>query len=172
VTTTTPLGDAKAVLYTYAEGLMSRLAHDLALEAIPDEARVLERTETGGRAELVFAVSKIKILGAVRKDVVDPAALSESDRRDIQGKITDAIGAGTIRATVAVEGGSARVSLTLPCGAGTASFPIERDADAYRGRARFSLKALGVKPVKGPMNAFRLSDRLEVVIEARAGAEG
>ncbi len=147
---------------------MSRLAHDLALEAIPDEARVTERTDAGGRAELVFTVSKIRILGAVKRDAVEPGVLSDADRRDIQGKITGAIGPGEIRASVTVEGAQGKVTLTLPCGKGTASFPITRAGDTYTGRARFSLKALGVKPVKGPLNAFRLSDRLEVEITATA----
>ena len=40
----------------------------------------------------------------------------------------------------------------------------------YTGRARFSLKELGVKPVKGPLNAFRLSDRLDVETSAEVGA--
>jgi hypothetical protein len=164
-------GASKLVLRTRAEGMLARLAHDLEIGATEIAGAASSDDGDAWTAELTIPVSSLRVAGALRGDRLDTSALSSKDRAEIERKIREEVLAagpevraraeGPTRergeATVSIGGASAPVrvshSQVEPSGAGF----------SVTGRAEISLRALGVAEVKGPLNAFRVADTIEVL---------
>jgi len=159
-------------IHTYAEGLLARLAHDLALEHAALRGTCTRSGAAEGTAELEVPLSGFVVLGVLHGERLDESALSAGERRDILEKMRhDVFHAGAdavVRARAELSSGTPKVTLTLPGGrAVTASVrptlsEEEGGAVRARGAADLSLAALGATPVKGPLGAFKVKDRIEV----------
>jgi hypothetical protein len=163
-------GASKLVLRTRKEGLLARLAHDLEITA-GEFAGSASVDGDAWTAEIAIPVSSLRVAGALRGDSLDTNTLSPKDRADIERKIREEVlsagpevrarAAGSApdrgEATVSIGSSSARVHVshakTEPSGAGF----------SVTGRAEVSLRALNIREVKGPLNAFRLRDTIEVL---------
>lgn len=156
---------SKIRIRTFAEGLLARLAHDLELECRSLEG---EATLEDGRVEgrIAFPVGGIEVSGTLRNGVLDPAGLSTSERRDCLAKMRAEVfraDQGTVR-VVATSSGTA--SITLPDGRALCQqVTLAVDLERAHGSLELALSALGVDPIKGPMNAFRVRDRLLVLFD-------
>ena len=160
---------------TFAEGLFSRLAHDLELVCRGVEGTAERSSPDKGLATLSVPIAKIEIAGTLKNGRVDPAGLSPSDRDDVLRKMRrdvfhakDASGAVTVEATL--EAGRARVRVIPPTGRSVdrpVSVRLEpADAGArVTGSFELSLDSIGSAPVKGPMNAFRVKDSVEILFD-------
>ena len=155
-------------IYTYAEGLFSRLAHDLALEAPISSGDV-----TGNTCTLHIAVRDIRVIGTVTKGNVDLHILSSTDRDAIEAQIRGDVfrGAdGEILVTGARDGGKARIAIVAPTGRADVECAVDIDGGTRaKGEVEVSMKAMGIAAVKGPLGAFRLADRVKVAFEIVAG---
>ena len=107
-----------------------------------------------------------EVAGTLKGGHVDPSGLSSSDRDDCLGRMRRDMfhGADTIR----VEASLDRVTVISPRGK-TVERPVsltpQKEADgSFRvsGQLDLSLSAIGSEPVKGPLNAFRVKDRVEI----------
>ena len=77
--------DARCRIYTYKEGLLSAVGHDLLLEVGAFEVAV----EPGEGLTATFETRSIAVINALRDGVPDPAALSDKDRTTIAGYLHD-----------------------------------------------------------------------------------
>jgi hypothetical protein len=147
---------------TFAEGLFSRLAHDLELIC----RDVAGAASDDRSCNLTIPVRAIDVVGTLKHGKVDTGALSPSDREDILGKMRREVfhGADAITIEASVE----RVKVISPKGKtlekAVSLKPEKRDDGSLRveGQLDISLNAIGSDPVKGPMNAFRVKDVVEV----------
>lgn len=169
---------SSVTLRTRAKGMLSRLAHDLEIEATRFDAD-LDLDAEKWRATLRFDVRGLRVVGALKGDRVDRGALKASDREDIERRIVDEHLTGeTI--TVVAEGQTRErgdVTVRAPKGEQRLSVPIavEERSDgqlvAY-GDLKLSLRRLGVSEIKGPLGAFKVDDTIAVafhlVIDAAA----
>jgi len=153
---------SRLAIFTFAEGLFSALAHDLELAAndVTGEA-------TESSAELHAPVRSIRVVGAVKRGKVDTSILSTGDRATIESQIRDNVLPGDeIVARGTLDGSRATIEVTGPRGKArvTCDVAVTHDGEARRakGRVELSLAALGCPPVRGPMGAFRVSDRVQV----------
>jgi len=168
-TLTVDAAASKILIHTRAEGLLARLAHDLELRVRSVEGKV-SLDGDAWTAELSAPVSGIEVVGVLRGDAVDEGALSSSDRADIKKKMqTEVL---TAPAVVVKASGASRASgeATVEVGSGRqrVSFaPKARETEAggfvVEGRFAVSLGALGIKPPKGPLGAFRVNDEVEIL---------
>jgi hypothetical protein len=160
---------------TYAEGALSRLAHDLSLR-VTGVTGAGEVGETAA-ADFRIPISSLRVHGLLHGDSVDTSAPTGLERTEIEKRIHRDVFSGSEELHVHIEiaGGQARGSVRWEGGGGALAFParVDEAAGIWRcaGRAMISLASLGVKPIYGPLRAFRVSDRIEVrwSIEARAG---
>src|SRR4051812_2024020 len=74
-------------LHTFAEGLFSRLAHDLELECHGIEGTGERRGDGSGSASIRLPIGRIEVAGALKGGRVDSHALSPSDREEILRKM-------------------------------------------------------------------------------------
>lgn len=155
---------------TRAEGMFSRLAHDLEIAAEGFSGEVALDDDGGFTATLRFPVSGMRVVGVLRGDHVDRGVLSQKDRSEIERRIQREViavdevvveASGTSR-----ERGHARLRI----GRGEQRVPISFSTEARRdgelaaeGKGYASLRALDIREVKGPLGAFKVSDTLELV---------
>jgi len=156
-------------LRTFAEGLFARLAHDLELECreLSGDAEI---DGPSGSVTILAPVEKIEVLGTLSKDKkVDPKGLSPSDREDCLSKMRKDVfhvSQGNVKVEALLDNGKAKVTLTPPNGkAVTKSLPVAWTNHTASGSLEVSLSAMGSDPVKGPMNAFRVKDVVEIVFD-------
>jgi hypothetical protein len=164
----------RVVVHTYAEGMLARLAKDLALECgVASGTLVMD--EDSARAEIIFDADRFRVVGVLKGDAVDERALSEGDRTDISKKWLRAIGVTTKKREVTISATldgerNAKIDVRLPCGQVTVNSRVDVTKDATMAEARgdleLSLSALGVEEVRGPLHAFRLADRVRVIFHA------
>lgn len=155
-------------LRTFAEGLFSRLAHDLELSC-----GELSGTAPDARsATIVVPVTAIAVAGTLKNGSVDATGLSPSDRADCLSKMRREV--FHVRGSddaVRVEADLERVRVIPPNGKTVerkvALAPKKEDDGALRvqGKIALSLSEIGSDPVKGPMNAFRVKDGVEVLFD-------
>ena len=165
---------------TFAQGLLSRLAHDLELVCRGIEGtaeRPSGAQSERGSAELVVPIAKIDVAGTLKNGRVDPTGLSPSDREDVLRKMRREVfhandgATSVVRIEATLETGKARVRVVPPNGRAverSVSVRLEPEGEAgarVSGSFELSLDAIGSDPVKGPMNAFRVKDSVEVLFD-------
>ena len=160
-------------VFTYKDGLLARLAHDLRLSL-----RRFEVVKSGATITGRFWPGSLVVDGVVeRSGQVDTRALSEADPRKILGNIADevlllarfpeAVFTGTVVAGgVGIEG-----SLTMVGQTAAVNVSIE----AVDGRLRANLTLVpsrwGIAPYRALAGAIKLQDRVLVKIDFPAGVE-
>ncbi len=168
---------SRLAIYTEAEGLFSALAHDL--ELVAEDVR--GEASEGGSAEVRVAVASIRVRGVTKRGKLDVGVLSASDRESIERQIRDEILPGaqlvargslapsatakqTTRATIELETQARSTRITCDVSV-TDETTDDGRGKRVRGRAEVSLAALGAPPVKGPMGAFRVKDRVRIELD-------
>jgi len=153
---------SRLAIYTEAEGLFSALAHDLELVAEDVQGEASESS-----AEIRVAPASIRVRGVTKRGKLDTSILSTGDCESIERQIRDEILLGSPlvargaldakRATIEVIAHAHTTRITC-----AVTVTTEGVGKRARGRAEVSLAALGAPPVKGPMGAFRVKDRVRV----------
>jgi hypothetical protein len=165
-------------LQTFAEGLLARLAHDLEL-ACGDLSGTASRAEgdgtAAGKASIAAPLRGIVVAGVLGKDGrVDERGLSAGEKTDAATKMQhDVFHAGkdaVVRVEAVLDGGSARVRIAPPNGKAVdvvVRADVRAEGESVRATGSFdvSLSALGSDVVKGPMNAFRVKDKVKVLFD-------
>jgi hypothetical protein len=162
---------------TYAEGMLARLAHDLELRwgGLRGEARAAHGMESGS-ATLELPLSTLSVAGVVSKGQVEHERLTEHEKGQILGKVHEDVfhvGArsdGVVRIDAKFEGSHAIVRIATPNGSAVEErvrVTVQESEKTARitGAVTLSLVRLGASAIKGPMNAFRVKDSVDVSFE-------
>lgn len=163
----------RVFVFTFKEGLLSRVAHDLRLHVEP---RGLHIRREGERVTAEFDVDAIVVDGAVARDgSLDVDALSRRDREKIvetiQTELVPRRRHPKIRfdAQVRDEDGGARVvaegTLELVGVRRPLTVALERADERLRGRVSLRPSDFGITPYKALAGAIRLQDRLVVELD-------
>lgn len=156
---------------TRAEGLLARMAHDLELAAPLFRGRAT-RDGDAWTADLSVAVASLRVVGVLRGNHLDGAALSAGDRAQIEQKMRQDVFFGGAREVTAVArgtqraGGEATVSIGTRSQSVSLTLSVEPTSEGKltaTGQFTLSLARLGVKPIKAPLGAFRIKDAVEVL---------
>lgn len=169
-------------VHTFAEGMLARLAHDLELLCGGLSGSATRAADGAAEGSLTFPLSAIELSGTLKGGRLDPRGLSASDRGDVLAKMRRDVfhvtgGDAAVRVEAHVESSRARVRLLPPNGRAverSTSVRVEPEGGGVRvsGVLTVSLSELGSRPVKGPMNAFRVKDDVEVLFEVVFTPEG
>lgn len=153
---------------TRAKGMLSRLAHDLEIDASRWDGAV-ELDGDAWKATLTFDVRGLRVVGALKGDRVDRAVLSASDKDEIERKIRSEVlpidsvtvslsGTDRKRADVVVAGLVGEQKMSVPI-----TVEERRDGElVVFGDLKLSLSRLGIKEIKGPLGAFKVDDAIAV----------
>jgi YceI-like protein len=162
-------GASRLELYTYKEGMLSRVAHDLCLRA---EGATLSFAE-GGALEVAVEVASLRVQGQVKRGHVK--ALSAKDHAEIEknmqsSAVLDAkrFAQATYRGTCTLEGARVKVTGELEVRGQRRPLALEgtwrRDGDEAlaSGEVRFRQSEWGIKPYSALMGAIKVKDELRV----------
>jgi FtsP/CotA-like multicopper oxidase with cupredoxin domain len=164
-------------IHTYAEGLLARLAHDLELRcAAPGLSGSGTRDGETAKATIEARVGAIEVAGVLKGERVDEHGLSPGERHDVLAKMKKEVfhagDAADARVVVeaTLEKGSARLKVTTPNGRtfeATTKAALTEEGAGVRASGAFelSLSRIGSDVVKGPMGAFRMKDKVQVLFD-------
>jgi hypothetical protein len=158
----------KLRVYTYKEGFLARVAHDLCLELGEFDVQVQGDTIT---AE--FALESLSPLGAIVSGALDPTALSASDlaeiKKTLQREVLEVKRFARARFTgrYTATGDSLAISgeLELHGRKRPLSFAALRQGQVVRGEALLTPSDYGIAPYRALMGALKLKDRVRVTFE-------
>lgn len=154
-------------VFTFKEGLLSRLAHDLRLR--------LERFEVqveAGRLTARFDTGSIRLDGIMRRGALDAVALSASDRREIEQTIATRVldaahhPSAVLTATLHAEGAGARVRGELDLHGRRAHVEslVRVEGDLLRAEVVLVPSRWGIAPYRAMGGTLKVQDRVRVEV--------
>jgi polyisoprenoid-binding protein YceI len=156
-------------IFTFKEGLLSAVAHDLrlGLAAFPIEL-------DGETVRARIPLGSLRVDGVVRDGVVQPGALDGRQRADIErAALKDVLRADRYPAAefdgTAILRGTAfdvRGALALAGRSAPVTFTMEGDGRSYRGHFAFRPSAWGIQPYRALLGAIRLQDHVRIELAA------
>ncbi len=158
---------AEIQVFTFKDGLLARLAHDLRLSLRRFELRRAGETISG-----TFWPGSLVVDGAVSKGRVDATGLSEGDRRSIAGNIAEVLQVGRfpeVTLTGQVTAGRFAGTLTLV----GRTLPIEAAVTTdgvVRAEVVLVPSRWGIAPYRALAGAIKLQDRVVVRVVVPADA--
>jgi len=158
---------AEVHVFTFKEGILARLAHDLRLSA-----RRFEISRAGAELRGRFWVDSLMVDGVVRDGRLDPSSPSPDDRatirRNIAAEILHTARYPTIDFEGRLEGESVVGSLTLVGKTCPVRAALRRERDRLRSEWTLIPSRWGIPPYKALAGAIRLQDRVVVVLDLPA----
>jgi hypothetical protein len=162
--------DATICVYTFKEGLLSKLAHDLrfTLSRFSVSAR---GTEVSAR----FEIASLRVDGVMRSGKLERGELSQADREKIHETMKDVVSSreyGEARLTAklltkeppfVLEG-----LLTLRAETKPISLHLERQGDRLLGEITLIPSQWGIRPYRALGGTLKLQDRVRVTVDAGA----
>jgi len=161
-------GASKIVIETFAEGMLSALAHDLRIEAREGEGK----SDGDEHVVVTFPVRGLFLVESSKKGKGEYHAPSDGDRKDIEARIKEQVFAGSTAVTVHADKSGAAVGLRVvgPRGEQSprvrATVRVDGDVVVAEGDCDLSLATLGTGKVHVPMGAIRVKDQIRVRFRA------
>ena len=156
---------AQIRVYTYKEGLLSAVAHDLQIRATRFEIHI-----DGDQIRAEIDPSSLEVVSAMKNGSLDASALKASDKQEIAGNIRDdvlhvstypgirfestRIEPATLSGRLTLHGTTREVRLAL------------RDAPGRRiAEVRLDQREYGIKPYAAMLGALKVAPVLKVEVE-------
>lgn len=164
----TPIVGGQIRVFSFKEGLLSKVAHDLQFS--------LGRFEVESDGQHVVArmlPSSLEVEGVMRKGQLDAHGVSDADKQEIEGNLrqkvlqTDAHPRAVFSGDAVPAPGGYRISgsLTLAGRTRDLAFEVRQEAGHWRAEIELVPSLWGIKPFKAWMGAIKLQDRVVVRIE-------
>ena len=158
-------------VFTFKDGLLARLAHDLQIRATDWEIEI-----DGDAVRARFGLAGLRVDGAVEHGRVADGVLSSSDRAKVERTMADdvlevkrhpaATFTGTLdRAGMRVSGELALHGRTVAL----PSIPLREDGDAIAMEFAFVPSRWGIAPYRALAGALKLQDRVVVKVSLPRG---
>jgi polyisoprenoid-binding protein YceI len=163
---------ASCEVFTFKEGLLSAIAHDLRVAV----TRFALETDGASYVRGNFDARSLRVVAAQRNGGDDPRALSESDKRTIEGQIArDVLHADqwdtiSFRSTdVAKEGDGFRVrgELTLAGRTRAIAFVTRADGDRQIADLTVHQPDFGIAPYRAMLGTLRVQADVRVRVTAK-----
>lgn len=167
---------ADCALYTFKDGLLARLAHDLRLRVdelritVDPVARTVQATVATGSVHVVCfrrhgrdvpdaigAFERRQIEGNVQKDVLDSARYPEA--RFVSTETSPGADSFSVRGTLSLHGHSRPILAA-----------VQRQGDRYVATVELRPSEFGIKPYSAALGALKVKDLVQVVVTVPAGA--
>jgi polyisoprenoid-binding protein YceI len=153
--------NTECLIFTYKEGLLSAIAHDLKLKVSQLQLNIGEDHQI----EATFTASSLRVINAMQSGVESPGVLSDSDKKKIEHSITDEVlhsarfteikfvstsvkpaGDGyQIEGQLSLHGQTRRISLIT-----------KREGDRHIAEFRLHQPDFGIKPYSAMLGALKI----------------
>ena len=166
---------AECLIYTFKEGFLSRLAHDLKL-GVTSLSVTVDTEPLAVRAS--FETRSVQVLCFRRDGRDDPTPLGALERSQIESNLhTDVLGSArfptaqfvSTSITPSSDGFVVRGALTLHGRTAEITAPVRRVADRYVASVTLRQTAFGIKPYSAALGSLKVRDELTVTLSVPAG---
>ncbi|MCA9538889.1 MAG: YceI family protein [Myxococcales bacterium] len=158
------LTDGTVHVFTYKEGLLSKVAHDLRLSCDRFEVQL-----DGEQVTARFWPGTLVVDGVMRDGRLDAGGLSASDkakiRSNIQNEILHTGRHAEAQFVGSLSGGRLSGKLTMLGRTVEVSAPVQVDEGRARGRVTLTPTRWGITPYRALFGAIKLQDRVEVAFD-------
>jgi hypothetical protein len=156
--------DAEVLIFTYAEGLLAGVAHDLKLKVTEF---TIEVDEAGGAVLATLEPSSVRVVCAMVHGLEDGAALSSHDLREIEHHIALEVLQPAHHGELRFEGflaepGLLHGTLTLHGQMGELEVPVRREESHWIAEFRLDQRAWGIRPYRAMLGALKV--KAEVLV--------
>ena len=170
-------GSAECLVFTYKEGLLSVVAHDLKIRATRFRIEVDEVTRS---VDARFDAGSLRVVCAMSDETEAPGALSAANKREIEANIIrDVL---EVRAYPDIQFVSTKVArrangyrmtgtLTLHGMARAVSIPVEERQTAYVATARIHQPDFGIRPYTALLGALKVKPDVTVRVTLPRAAD-
>lgn len=156
---------ADCSVFTFKDGLLSKVAHDLRVKVERFEVKV-----DGERVEATFDPKSLRVVCARKDGRDDHGALSSGDRAKIEGNIQKDVLATArhpeirFSGTAKIEGERATVTGQLTLHGTTRTITVEgrREGGRWVGRTRLHQPDFGITPYSAIFGTLRLQPAVEI----------
>ena len=150
------------LVFTFKDGLLSRVAHDLKIEA--EQVTV---ARDGASLTVTALARSLKVRCAMRRGREDHRALSASQRGEIESliyeTILDAERHPEIRFSGTIQGASVSGVLTIRGTSQALVLPWNPSRGAITGEITIDQRRFGISPYRAMMGAIKLKPTLKIV---------
>jgi hypothetical protein len=159
-------------IYTYKEGLLSKIAHDLRLH-VNQSLIQLDKN----RVHVTIDANSLTVMGAMQRGKLAPAMLKKKDHQEIEKNIRDTVLRSRNFPSIVFRG-------TLEESDETFSLPGQltmqgrtrdviiggtRSGDCFLGQATIQPSLWGISPFRALFGAIRLQDQVRISFEIPLG---
>jgi len=160
--------DGTVHVFTYKDGVLSRLGHDIRLSLSGFEVEV-----DGERVDGRFRTTGMVVDGAIRGGRLDADTFSAKDLRDIRDNIDDKVlhtrrhPEARYTGTVRDDGDRVVVRGTLHLVGRSRAVEVvaRREGGRLKGKVELTPTRWGIKPFKALLGSIRIQDRVDVQID-------
>lgn len=158
--------NAECFVYTYKEGVLSAVAHDLQLKV---SDWVMTTDPDAGTVTARFDPTSLLVMGAIKDGELAPSALSGGDRETIRGNIQkDVLHTGKypeirFRST-RVDGLQVEGELTLHGVTKPVKATLQEAGDHYTTEIRLHQPDFGIKPYSAMLGTLKVKPDVRVVL--------
>ncbi len=149
------------LVFTFKEGLLSRVAHDLKIVA--ERVKI---ARDGESLTVTAPVRGLKVRCAMKGGREDHRALSTSQRGEIESiiseKILDAARHPEIRFTGKIQGASVSGTLTIRGASQPLTLPLRSRGGEVTGEVSIDQRRFGITPYRAMMGAIKLKPDLKI----------
>jgi len=165
--------DASVTVFTFKEGLLSKIAHDLRIAV-----RRFEIHRDAGAVRASFDPTSLEVVSTMRDGRDAPGLLSDRDLRTIEETIRgDVLETRRFR-SIAFEGTeeetgeqrSVRGSLTLHAVARPIRIDLRRSGPRWVGTIELDQRDFGITPYRAMLGTLRIQPRVRIEVSLPAGA--
>lgn len=162
--------DAEVLIFTFTEGLLAGVAHDLKLRV---NEFTIEFDPASGAVLATLEPSTVRVVCAMQDGVEAPEALSAHDHREIEHHIALEVLQPALHGELRFEGhrvepGLLRGVLTLHGQMAELDVPIRREGSDWIAEVRLDQRGWGIRPYRAMMGALKVQP--EVLVRARVPA--
>ncbi len=155
---------ASCDVFTFREGALARVGHDLKLRATRFQ---IEADRAFVRAR--FDAQSLRVVAAMRAGLEDPFALSDTDRRDIERTCARQVLEAhrfpeIVFTSSAVEPGLVRGILSLHGTEASGDFAVEQVEGRAVAEMELDVRRFGIRPYSAMFGALRVAPRVRVVV--------
>jgi len=166
-------GSGKMSVYTFKEGLLSKLAHDLLIDVTDFKVNVdvPESGFTSGSLELEIQANSLKVDCAMKDGKQQPDTLKEKDIADIEAdmakKVLHPDKYPTVNFTskaIQVKDGGYHINgeLSLHGVKKSIDFDVDTSGGGLKGRFTIIQTDYGIKPFKAMMGTLKIKDKVDI----------
>lgn len=160
--------NAECFVFTFKDGLLSAIAHDLKIQVT---RFTVEVNEAKTSLEARFDARSLKVLHAMQSGAPNPSALSDGDKRKIEGNITDEVlhsdkhpEVRFVSSSVAPQGDGFAIAgtLTLHGVSKPVTATAKREDGRYVAEIPIHQPDYGIKPYSAMLGTLKIKPELKV----------